>query len=168
MRGNWKVAALPLVLAGCLPLAQGGSNSLPALPALAGQQDNPQLALLEHVLADYFTSDITSRPTVCAAVHDGREEVALPPEDEVALIERFDRLAPLSRCTLAGGNWRDAETEEPALVFTLHSFTCASEASCTGWAGYRAGAAASMSYFYTMDWGGETWSFTRDPRALAQ
>src|SRR5690606_29197472 len=98
MRGNWKVAALPLVLAGCLPLAPTGSNALPPLPALAGQQGNPQLALLEHILTDYFASDITSRPTVCAAVHDGREELALSPEDEVALIERFDRLAPLSRC----------------------------------------------------------------------
>jgi len=25
-----------------------------------------------------------------------------------------------------------------------------------------------MSYLYTMEWGGNTWTFARDPRALAQ
>ena len=154
-----------LLLAGCVPLAD---VEAPAMPALAAQQANPRVALLEHVLAGYFASDITNRPTVCAAVHDGREDDALPPDDEVALIERFDRLAPLSRCSLTAAGWRDAETEEPALVFSLHSFTCSSEASCSGWAGYNSGAAASMSYLYKMEWGGSEWAFTRDARALAQ
>lgn len=164
----WLIAAGgSLALAGCAPLAQDDAG-MPPLPALAAQQANPRLALLEHVLAGYFASDITNRPTVCAAVQDGREVNALPPADEIALIERFDRLAPLSRCSQVGGRWRDAESEEPALVFSLHSFTCSSEASCTGWAGYSAGAAASMSYLYTMAWNGEEWAFTRDPRALAQ
>jgi hypothetical protein len=175
---NWLIVVSgSLALAGCVPMEAQG-DGMPPLPALAADQANPRLALLEHVLADYFASDITNRPTVCAAVYDGREEHALTPEEEVALIERFERLAPLSRCTLAAGRWRDAETEEPALVFSLHSFTCASEISCTGWAGYSAGAAASMSYLYTMEWGpkergpkereGAEWAFTRDPRALAQ
>ena len=154
-----------LVLAGCAPLA---GTDTPAMPALAAQQANPRVALLEHVLAGYFASDITNRPTVCAAVSDGREDDALPPEDEVALIERFDRLAPLSRCSLTPGGWQDADTEQPALVFSLHSFTCTSTASCSGWAGYAAGSAASMSYLYKMEWGGSEWSFTRDARALAQ
>jgi len=167
MRGFVIIGLGLLMQAGCAPLADMGSRLAP-LPPLAAQQANPRLALLDHVLADYFTSDIASRPTVCAAVHDGREEDALPPEDEVALIERFDRLAPLSRCAQIAGNWRDAETEEPALVFSLHSFTCSSDTNCTGWAGYRAGAAASMSYLYTMQWSGAAWTFTRDARALAQ
>ena len=167
MRNCLILAAGSLVLAGCAPVAEQGGQ-ISGLPALSGQQGNPRLALLEHVLTDYFTSDITNRPTICAAVHDGREEDALAPEDEIALIERFERLAPLSRCTLAPGGWRDAETEEPALVFSLHSFTCAAADRCTGWAGYNAGAAASMSYLYTMQWGGSAWTFTRDARALAQ
>ena len=165
---NWLiVAAGSLALAGCAPLAEQGGQ-MPTMPALAGQQGNPRLALLEHVLTGYFASDISNRPTICAAVHDGREEDALTPEDEIALIERFDRLAPLSRCTLTPEGWRDMETEEPALVFSLHSFSCAAPDRCTGWAGYNAGAAASMSYLYTMEWGGNTWTFARDPRALAQ
>ena len=154
-----------LLAAGCVPLADA---DIPALPALAKQQANPRVALLEHVLAGYFASDITNRPTVCAAVSDGREDDALPPEDEVALIERFDRLAPLSRCSLTPGGWQDADTEQPALVFSLHSFTCTSDASCNGWAGYTAGSAASMSYLYKMEWSGSEWAFTRDARALAQ
>ena len=167
MRNCLIVAAGSLALAACVPVAEQAAK-MPPLRALSGQQDNPRLALLEHVLGSYFTSDITNRPTICAAVHDGREEDALAPEDEIALIERFERLAPLSRCTLATSGWRDAETDEPALVFSLHSFTCAAADRCTGWAGYNAGAAASMSYLYAMDWGGNGWTFTRDPRALAQ
>jgi Prokaryotic membrane lipoprotein lipid attachment site len=167
MQRSFLLAGAALLLAGCsVPRPQ--LASLPPLPALAAQQASPRLALLEHVLAAYFASDIASRPTVCAAVHDGRSDEALPPEDEVALIERFARLAPLSRCAEVGGAWRDAETEQPALVFTLHSFTCASAASCTGWAGYRAGAAASRSSLYRMEWGGERWAVTRDDRAIAQ
>lgn len=167
MRKSVAIAALSAGLAACVPVAQQ-SEDLPPLPPLSGQQANPRLALLEHVVGAYFASDIANRPTVCAAVHDGREEDALPPDDEVALIERFDQLAPMSRCTLSGGSWRDAETEQPALVFTLHSFTCSSEARCTGWAGYRAGAAASMSSLYTMEWRSGGWSFARDTRAIAQ
>lgn len=154
-----------------LPLAACSYNpprpqSAGAPPALALQKENPRLALLEEVLSAYFVSDIANRPTVCAMVNGGAE--ALSPDDEVALIERFSQLAPLSRCADIGGVWRDAETEQPALVFALHSFTCASTSNCTGWVGYRAGAAASMSYLYTVEWQEGAWRFARDSRAIAQ
>lgn len=156
-----------LALAGCT-VPQDGASTPDPLPPLAQQQDAPQLAMLENVLSRYFSSDLTNLPTVCAAVHDGREEVALATEEEVALIARFPRLAPLSRCTLSPDGWRDDETDEPAMVFTLHSFTCPSTTRCTGWAGYRATAENSMSYRYTGEWTGSEWTFTRSPQIIAE
>jgi len=167
MRNVIIAAAGSLVLAGCVPAAVPGAG-MPPVPSLARQQDNPRLALLEHVLTAYFNSDITNRPTVCASANDGREEAALEPAEEVALLERFEQLAPMARCTLAGGGWRDAESEQPALVYTLQSFTCASAESCTGWAGYRAGSSAFVRYLYAMDWRDGRWQIARDGRAAAQ
>lgn len=164
-----KVIVLTLALAGCVPVAPAPDAALPdPVPPLASVQAAPQLALLENVLREYFAAEITNRPTVCAAVHDGREDAALPTEDERALMERFPTLAPLSRCSLQNGGWVDTESEAPALVFTLHSFACTSDASCSGWVGYRAGAAAGLSNRYEMAWDSSAWGFTRDPRAIAQ
>ena len=139
-----------------------------ALPSLAARQDAPRLAMMEHVLASYFTADITDPPTVCAAVHDGREAVALSPEDETALIARFPQLAPLSRCTLTTAGWIDQETEEPALVHTIHGFTCPSATRCTGFASYNVRGAVSPSQLMTAEWHGEEWRFTTDPQIMAQ
>ncbi|WP_188669322.1 hypothetical protein [Aurantiacibacter arachoides] len=124
--------------------------------------------MMENILASYFSADITDPPTVCAAVHDGREAVALAPADETALIARFPQLAPLSRCTLTAEGWMDQETEEPALVHTLHSFTCQSDSRCTGWASYNVQGAASPSQLYTAVWQGDAWQFTSDPQIIAQ
>lgn len=156
-----------LALSACT-LPQEEMTTPDVLPPLSQDRGAPELAMLEHVLGIYFSSDLTNPPTVCAAMHDGREEMALDTQDEIALIARFPRLAPLSRCTLSPGGWRDDETDEPAMVFTLHSFTCASEERCTGWAGYRSTESNSMSYLYTGEWTGEEWTFTRDPRIIAE
>lgn len=155
-------------LAGCVAAAADPAPSPDPLPPLAQRLDAPRLAMLEHVLGNYFSSDITNPPTVCASVHDGREEEALPPAEETALIARFPQLAPMSRCSRTADGWRDTETEQPALVFTLHTFTCASETSCSAWGGYRSNGDNSMSYLYRGEWNGTRWQFTRDPRIIAE
>ena len=156
-----------LALAACV-VAPEAQVSPDPLPPLAGRLDAPRLAMLEHVLGTYFTSDITNRPTVCASWHDGREEEALPPDEETALIARFPQLAPMARCSRTATGWRDTETDEAALVFTLHNFTCASETSCSAWGGYRSNGTNSMSYLYTGEWTGDEWQFSRDPRIIAE
>ena len=140
----------------------------PALPPLATDRAEPRLALAEHLLAEYFASDIVASPTICLAVSDGRSEAALPPDQETALVARFPRLAPFARCTWAQGGWRDTESDEPALVFTIHNFACASETACSGWASYTAGATTSPSTLYRMAYEGGRWTFERDRRLIAQ
>ncbi len=162
------VSLAALALAGCVAAPVDTAVSPDPLPPLAGRLDAPRLAMMEHVLGTYFASDIPNPPTVCASWHDGREEEALPPEDELALISRFPQLAPMTRCSRTADGWRDAETEEAALVFTLHNFTCASEEDCSAWGGYRSNGDNSMSYLYRGNWDGAAWQFTRDPRIIAE
>ena len=167
MKAMFGTIAASLLLTACVypPESDG---ALPAMPSLAKRHDNPQLALMDHVLAEYFTSDIANRPTACAAVLDGREEVALPPEDERELIARYEALAPFSRCGLIDGTWQDTETGEPAMVFTLHSFSCPDADHCTAFGGYIAGGVSSMSYRYEMTFEDDAWSITRDRNLLAE
>lgn len=157
------------LLAACAPAGEANADLPRAdLPPLALDQAEPRLALVEHVLRGYFTGDIVDPPTVCAAVSDGRSGEALPPEQEIALIARFPRLAPLSRCGWVDSAWRDGETGEPAMVFTIHGFTCASETSCTGWASYTAAAVSSPADLYRMSYADGRWTFERDRRQRAQ
>ena len=151
-----------LPLAACAPLAPASDTLPDPVPPLASLQGNPQLALLEEVLRGYFAADIADRPTICAALHDGREEAALPPEDERALMERFPTLAPMSRCAVSAGRWVDGENGEAALVFAVDSLTCATATACTARAGYRNGAAAALSARYTMDYAQGRWRFARE------
>ncbi|MGB3797945.1 MAG: hypothetical protein WA957_16800 [Alteraurantiacibacter sp.] len=159
--------AAMLALSACVA-ATGDGISPDPLPPLSAQKDTPRLAMMEYVLGEYFKSDIPNPPTVCASWHDGREEEALPPEEEVALIARFPSLAPMTRCVRTADGWRDAETDDAALVFTLHNFTCASAENCSAWGGYRSNGDNSMSYLYRGEWGGAQWQFTRDPRIIAE
>ncbi len=155
-------------LAACVAGKESEPVSEPLVPPIALEQDKPRLALVEHVLADYFAQDITTRPTVCASVVEGREQVGLPADEETALILRFEQLAPFARCENKGGHWRDTASQDPALVFAIHSFECQQETRCTGTAGYQAGAAGSLSYRYTMDWLDNEWTFGRDPMIIAE
>jgi len=168
MTGRFITAgASAALLAACvytIPLSTPDKE--PQLSPLAGDRSQPRLALVEHLLANYFASDIVAPPTVCAAVSDGRSEVALPPEQETALIERFAQLAPLSRCTWTGRAWRDSESEAPALVFAVRDFSCSSETSCTGWTSYTAGETSSPSMLYTMRFAGGRWTFEGDRRLI--
>ncbi|WAT18137.1 hypothetical protein OZN62_00740 [Aurantiacibacter sp. MUD11] len=157
-----------LALAACTNPAEETLGTPDPLPPLAQRHDAPQLAMLEHILGAYFSSDIANRPTVCASIHDGREEEALMPQQEIALIERFPNLAPLARCSRRSNGWIDTETQQPALVFTLHNFTCASEDSCSAWGGYISNGENSMSALYRGEWNGSAWEFTRDNRIIAE
>lgn len=164
-----RLIAASLVLglvAACAPPAEESQESPPDLPSLAMDRDRPQLALADHLLANYFASDVAMRPTVCIATTDGRDDVALEAGWERELMSRYEALAPFSRCALLDGVWRDAETGEPAMVFTLHTFTCTDELSCNGFGGYMAGATSSMSSRYTLQWDRDRWLFTRDDRLL--
>lgn len=164
------VAAGVAMLAGACVYLPPDREDLPEpLPDLVQQQDQPRLALLDHVLAAHFADAPEDAPTTCVAVHDGRSESALAADEETMLMERHAMLAPLSRCAQQGGRWIDADSEDgaEASVVALHSFTCASTTGCTGWAAAQTGAAASPSYRYTMDWDGKQWRFTRNPRLIA-
>ena len=158
-------ATATLGMAACTTAAPPGEPG--DLPALATERERPLAALAEHLLADYFSSDIVAPPTLCVATSEGEGGYeALPVDDEVALIERFEQLAPLTRCQWTGTAWQDSESGEPAMVFDIHSFACASETRCTGWAGYTAGSSRGEYAEYTLDWTGETWTFERDERRM--
>ena len=154
-----------LGMAACTTSAPPGEAG--DLPALANERERPMAALAEHLLADYFSSDIVAPPNLCVATSEGEGGYeALPVDDEVALIERFEQLAPLTRCSWTGTAWQDSESGEPAMVFDIHSFACGSETRCTGWAGYTAGSSRGEYAEYTLDWSGDAWTFARDERRM--
>lgn len=162
--------ALPIIglaLSACS--YDGPSQSVSGMPPpLAERHDMPRLAMLEHILGTHFGSGTTGRPLVCASWHDGREEEALPPEEERELMIRFPLLSPMARCSRRSDGWIDSETGEPALVFTVHNFTCASVDACSAWGGYRSNGANSRSALYRGDWTGSHWHFTQDSRTTGQ
>lgn len=161
------IAMAPLLLGACVAPEAGESTPDP-VPAIAHDKSQPRLALIEHVLADYFARDIATRPTVCASVIEEGQQIGLAAAEETALILRFEQLAPFSRCEKQDGQWRDSASGEAALVFGVHSFDCQQDTRCTGWAGYQAGAAGSLSYAYAMDWLDGKWTFARDARIIAE
>ena len=156
-----------LALSGCV-VPEDPAGTSHGLPSLAAVQDNPRLALMDHVLAEYFASDISSRPTVCASATADGTQTALAPDDESALMARYNLLAPLARCAWTDAGWQDARTDQPAIVFNLHEFDCATDAQCSGFASYTSGQAASMSTKYTMRFDGIRWRFESDPRVLME
>lgn len=159
-------AALLLGPAACSHADDEAADSPPDLPSLAMDKERPQLALADHLLANYFASDVALRPTVCVSTTDGREDVALEASWERELMARYEALSPFSRCALIDSAWQDAETGDPAMVFSLHTFSCTTIASCSGFGGYVAGATSSLSSRYAMEWDGQRWLFTRDDRLL--
>lgn len=162
------VIGTALLLAGCAHPEEQEQDTQAgtALPSLGADQSQPLLALADHLLGNYFASDVASHPTVCLAVSDGREDVALDPEAERELMMRYEALSPLSGCALVDGGWQDAETAEHALVFTINSFTCADDAHCTGFGSYMSGGQSSPSARYTLLFENDAWGFTRDDRLM--
>jgi hypothetical protein len=108
------VSLLLGMVAACAPPAEESQESPPDLPSLAADRARPQLALADHLLANYFASDVVMRPTVCIATTDGREDVALEAGWERELMARYEALAPFARCALLNGVWQDAETGSEA------------------------------------------------------
>jgi hypothetical protein len=149
-------AAVVLALAACV--AKSGDPPPPA--PLANDATAPELALFEHVLKDHFAATGARGPTTCAMLRPR----PLAAAQERALIERFARLAPASRCVAAGSGWQDAVTREPAQLIEVYEFACPSPDKCTGWVS-RPGRPAQR---YAMRFQGGSWRFTADPRRLAE
>ena len=168
MRKFLAAATLALLAASCTYPGDPQADMPDDLPDLAADRARPQLALMDHILGEYFAQDVPQRPTVCASATDGRNQEAFPQGQEVLLIERHKALAPFARCAYIDNAWQDSDTGEPAMVFNLHNFTCASETNCTGFGGYAMGVTSSMTYRYTMEYSGGRWSFARDPMLTAQ
>lgn len=150
------VAGLALTLGACV----SGGGEPPPLPRLAEDQEQPVLALFEHVLTGHFAAFGANPPTTCAQLRPG----SLSAEQEEALIVRFVRLAPASRCVAAGGGWQDAITGEPAQMVEVYDFACAAPDRCTGWAG----APGSPAKRYALRFESGAWRFTADPRLIAE
>src|ERR1700754_3908263 len=90
------VALVPLmVLAACVA-ARGDP---PALPPLAGDRAQPAAALIEQVLREHFAGAGAAPPTTCVSLAPR----ALTAAQEEALMARFVRLAPASRCRTSPG-----------------------------------------------------------------
>ena len=150
------IIGVTLALGACV----SGGGEPPPLPSLSEDQEQPALALFEHILTGHFATFGANPPTTCAALRPG----PLSDEQEEALIVRFVRLAPASRCVAAAGGWRDAITEEPAQVVEVYDFACRAPTQCTGWAA----APGSPAARYAMRFEAGRWSFTRDPRLIAE
>jgi hypothetical protein len=150
------VVALLLTLGACV----SGSAEPPPLAPLAEDQEQPLLALFEHVLTGHFAAFGANPPTTCASIRPG----ALSADQEEALIAHFVRLAPTDRCMAARGGWQDAITGEPAQIVEVYDFTCRTSTQCTGWVS----APGSPAKRYAMSFENGAWRFTADPRLIAE
>jgi hypothetical protein len=153
---NAPIASLSLILAACVA---GGGEPPPPAP-LAEDAEQPVLALFEHVLTGHFAAFGANPPTTCASLLPG----PLSAEQEEALITRFVRLAPASRCAAAVGGWRDAITDEPAQIVQVYDFACRAPDQCTGWVA----APGSPAKRYALRFEQGEWRFTADPRLIAE
>jgi hypothetical protein len=150
------IPGLAMTLSACV----SGGGEPPPLPPLAQDQSQPVLALFEHVLTGHFAAFGANPPTTCAMLRPG----PLTAEQEEALIVRFVRLAPASRCVAAAGVWRDAITNEPAQVVEAYDFACPASDRCTGWVA----APGSPAKRYALRFENGAWRFTADPRLIAE
>jgi hypothetical protein len=147
---------MALALGAC---ASGGGEPPPPAP-LAGDREQPVLALFEHVLTGYFAGAGASGPTICARL----SPTPLSAEQEQALIVRFVRLAPAERCRSGAQGMVDAITGGPAQVVQVYEFTCQNADLCSGWV-TMPGAPATR---YAMRFEDGTWRFDGDRRILAE
>ena len=151
---------LTIGLAFMLGACAAGGGAPPSLAPLAQDQEQPVLALFEHVLTGYFAGAGASGPTTCARLSPS----PLTDVQERALIARFVRLAPAERCRLAGQGVVDAITGEAAQVVQVYDFACQSPELCSGWV-QAPGAPATR---YAIRFEGGAWRFDSDRRILAE
>ena len=142
VRRRVSVAALGAALSACV---SGGAKPL---PKLAEDSEQPELALLEHVLTGHFAAAGAGGPAICAAL----APTPLTDAQEKALLDRFVRLAPASQCG------------EDGAVVRVYEFACASETLCGGWAA-RPGVPATR---YAMRFEDGAWRFDGDLRIIAE
>ena len=147
-------------LAFALGACVSGGGAPPPLTPLAGDHEQPALALFEHVLTGYFAGAGASGPTACARF----SPTPLSAEQERALIARFVRLAPAERCVTGAQGPIDAITGEPAQVVQLYEFACQGTELCSGWV-TTPGAPATR---YAMRFEGGAWRFDSDRRIVAE
>lgn len=150
------IPGLALTLGACV----SGGGAPPPLPPLAEDAGQPVLALFEHVLTGHFAAFGANPPTTCAELRP----TPLSAEQEEALIVRFVRLAPASRCLATAGGPTDAITSERAALVQVYDFACPTPTQCTGWVA----APGSPAARYAMRFEGGQWRFTRDPRLIAE
>lgn len=148
--------AMALTLGACA----SGTGAPPPLPPLAGDREQPALALFEHVLTGHFAAAGAGAPTTCAKF----SPVPLTAEQETALIERFVRLAPAERCIGGGQGTIDAITGEPAQLVQVYEFACQSPERCAGWIA----APGTSATRYAMRYEGGEWRFDSDRRIVAE
>jgi len=147
---------MALALGAC---AAGGGEPPPPAP-LAGDREQPVLALFEHVLTGYFAGAGAGGATACAQL----SPEPLSAEQETALITRFVRLAPAERCVTAAQGTVDAITGDPAQVVQVYQFACQGPELCSGWVA-TPGAPATR---YVMRFEGGAWRFDSDRRIIAE
>jgi hypothetical protein len=147
-------------MAFALGACASGGGQPPAPAALAGDREQPVLALFEHVLTGYFAGAGAGGPTTCARL----SPTPLTAEQETALIRRFVRLAPAERCVAAGQGTVDAITGEPAQAVQVYQFACQTPELCSGWVAVP-GAPATR---YAMRFEGGAWRFDSDRRIIAE
>jgi len=138
------LAGLFLILGACVS-ASGDP------PPLAEDAEQPVLALFEHVLVAHFAALGANPPTTCVSLRPG----PLSAEQEEALIARFVRLAPKSRCQVAA---------ETAQTIEVYEFACRTPTQCTGWVS----APGAPARRYAMSFESGAWRFTADPRLIAE
>lgn len=163
-----KIVALSVpLLAACTTAAS--DTDPPPPPPLALDQDQPMLALFEHVIGDYFAFAGEAPPTTCAILRTGKDgETGLSAEQEEALLKRFSRLAPAGRCEWDGEKYADSFTGDKATVIDIYQFACKDGASCSGWVNVRGPSACRPAVQYRMSYSAGSWQFERDERLLAQ
>ena len=153
-----KDIAIGVVLA--LGACASGGGQPPAPAPLAGDREQPVLALFEHVLTGYVAGAGARAPTTCARL----SPTSLTAEQETALIARFVRLAPAERCISAAQGTVDAITGAPAQAVQVYQFACQSAELCSGWVAVP-GAPATR---YAMRFEGGVWRFDSDRRIVAE
>jgi hypothetical protein len=153
-----KDIAIGVVLA--LGACASGGGQPPAPAPLAGDREQPVLALFEHVLTGYFAGAGASASTTCARL----SPAPLSAEQETALIARFVRLAPGERCISAAQGNVDAITGAPAQAVQVYQFACQSAELCSGWVAVP-GAPATR---YAMRFESGAWRFDSDRRIIAE
>lgn len=130
--------------------------------SVAADPQAPELALLELRLERHFADQGNAPPTTCAALGQYRDQRALPEPFEERLMLRFPRLAPFERCAWRGGEYSDAETGAPAVVFDVHDLACDNPRSCTAWAGFRQSDRVNGWRFYALEFADKWRVFRRE------